>query len=385
MKKAAERVKSGSVSLPLWQHKEGWRWAWKDAEGKWRYGTRKSKPEAKAAALSQAIAISNGKLDLEAITASQADLVRQFLALSPTSEDLRMMLERRVVKTSVTVAQAVARWKAHKLAELGGTESRTLKGDSAWFLKLAGHFQADNASEIPTDRLQEFIESCGENPKSRKTYRARVCSLWKFSNAHEIFTSTAADRLPIYKAKTKAKIDILTPDQASILLREVGEDFRPWLVFGLFSGLRVEEITSRQESVKPSLRWEHVKAKVIDVPADVSKRRKRRIMPILPTLAAWLKVIKPPKAGRIIARSPSRHETGRLGELIGGWPRNVLRHSYGSYRCADTKDAPALSLEMGNSVAMIEAHYREAVTDAEAKAFWKLTPSEVFRKPKNDH
>ena len=39
---------------------------------------------------------------------------------------------------------------------------------------------------------------------------------------------------------------------------------------------------------------------------------------------------------------------------------------------------------MGNSVAMIEAHYREAVSEADAKAFWKLTPSEVFRKSKCD-
>jgi hypothetical protein len=35
---------------------------------------------------------------------------------------------------------------------------------------------------------------------------------------------------------------------------------------------------------------------------------------------------------------------------------------------------------MGNSVAMIEKHYREAVREDQAVQFWGLTPLEVFRK-----
>lgn len=374
--KPITRIRVGSVSLPFWEHAEGWRWSWKDSTGTWRYGTRKDKVAAIDAAKAQARAIHNGKLDLDALTAPQLELIRQFLALDPTSADLERMRVHRARMVGITVAVLVARWKAHKLAELGGVESRTLRGDLNWLAKMADHFGSTSAAEIEPDEIQAYIESAGDNPKSRKTYRARVSALWKFGNAHEIFHSTAADRLPAYKLPAQHRINILTPDQAKTILKAVAPELTGWLILNLFSGLRAQEIVSRQEAVKPSLRWEDVRGAdgVIDVPAAVSKRRKRRIMPILPTLEAWLEYIDAPKSGPIATCDPSRTETGRLGRLIGGWPRNVLRHSYCSYRAAQTRDAPALALEAGNSVAMINSHYMEAVSAADCEAFWALLP-----------
>lgn len=383
--KKKERVKVGSVSLPLYPWRGAWRWSWKDTTGKWCYGTRKDKAEAVEAARAQARSISNGALDLATLTGPEADLCRQFLALGPTAEDIAVIRERRG-KKSATLESAVKSWVAHKLSELDGKESRTLNGDRLWFEKLAAHFASVLPGDITTDELRTYIEAASTSQKSRKSYRARIVMLWKFAATHEIFTSTAADRLPAYKVATREAIDILTPDQARILLREVATEYRAWLVLSLFSGLRAEEVHSRQESKKPSLTWDAVKESKIEVPARVSKTKKRRFMPILPTLQAWLDHIGRPESGRICLRSPSRTETGRLGKLIGGeWPRNVLRHSYGSYRVAITQDVPALSIEMGNSVAVIEAHYREAVAKEDAEAFWNLTPSEVFRNTEKDH
>jgi integrase len=387
--KKKERVKVGSVSVPLYPwtdpktSKSYWRWSWKDSTGKWCYGTRANKADAQEAARTQARNIHNGLLDLAAITGHDADLVRQFLALKPTADDIAVLRERRGRK-STTLQSVVETWVAHKLAELNGVESRTLNGDRLWFEKLAVHFPDVLPGDITTEQLKEYIEAASANPKSRKTYRARVSMLWKFAASHEIFTSTAADRLPAYKVATRDQISILTPDQARTLLVNVADEYRPWLVLALFSGLRAEEIHSRQESKKPSLHWDAVQDSTIVVPARVSKTGKRRFPPVLPTLAAWLDHIGRPETGRICERSPSRTETGRLGELIGGWPRNVLRHSYGSYRAAVLNDIPALALEMGNSVSIIEAHYREAVTPDVAAEFWKLTPLEVFRKSKKD-
>ena len=383
--KKKERVKVVSVSLPLYPWRGAWRWSWKDATGKWCYGTRKDKVDAVEAARSQARTIQNGALDLATLTGPEADLCRQFLALGPTAEDIAVIRERRG-KKSATLESAVKSWVAHKLSELDGKESRTLNGDRLWFEKLAAHFASVLPGDITTDELRTYIEAASTSQKSRKSYRARIVMLWKFAATHEIFTSTAADRLPAYKVATREAIDILTPDQARILQREVATEYRAWLVLSLFSGLRAEEVHSRQESKKPSLTWDAVKESKIEVPARVSKTKKRRFMPILPTLQAWLDHIGRPESGRICLRSPSRTETGRLGKLIGGeWPRNVLRHSYGSYRVAITQDVPALSIEMGNSVAVIEAHYREAVAKEDAEAFWNLTPSEVFRNTEKDH
>jgi len=388
--KKKERIKVGSVSLPIYPWtdpktgREYWRWSWKDSAGKWCYGTRASKADAQEAARTQARTIANGMLDLSALTGHEADLVRQFVALRPTADDIAVLRERRGRK-STTLASVVESWVSHKLAELNGVESRTLNGDRLWFEKLASYFPDVLPGDITTDQLREYIEAASTNQKSRKTYRARVSMLWKFAATHEIFTSTAADRLPAYKVATRERISILTPDQARTLLANVADEYRPWLVLALFSGLRAEEINARQESKKPSLQWDAVQESTIVVPARVSKVGKRRFCPVLPTLAAWLDHLGRPQSGRICKRSPSRTETGRLGALIGGWPRNVLRHSYGSYRAAVLKDVPALALEMGNSVSIIEAHYREAVPPEVAEEFWKLTPSEVFRKSKKGY
>jgi hypothetical protein len=53
-----------------------------------------------------------------------------------------------------------------------------------------------------------------------------------------------------------------------------------------------------------------------------------------------------------------------------------LRHSFISYRLAQTKDIAAVALEPGNSPRMIFAHYRELCTGAEALEWFSILPAE---------
>ena len=53
---------------------------------------------------------------------------------------------------------------------------------------------------------------------------------------------------------------------------------------------------------------------------------------------------------------------------------NALRHSFCSYRMAAVKSAAEVALEAGNSPQMIFQHYRELVTEKEAKAWFAITP-----------
>lgn len=61
----------------------------------------------------------------------------------------------------------------------------------------------------------------------------------------------------------------------------------------------------------------------------------------------------------------------------GLWKKNALRHSYGTYRTAQTQDMPRVALEMGNSVEMIKKHYFEAVSEAEGHAWFSNYPSDA--------
>jgi hypothetical protein len=56
------------------------------------------------------------------------------------------------------------------------------------------------------------------------------------------------------------------------------------------------------------------------------------------------------------------------------WKHNALRHSFISYRVAQTQSVAQVALEAGNSPSMIFKHYRELVQPKEAKAWFAIAP-----------
>jgi len=54
------------------------------------------------------------------------------------------------------------------------------------------------------------------------------------------------------------------------------------------------------------------------------------------------------------------------------WPRNALRHSFGSYHYALHKNENLTAAEMGNSPQVIFQHYRAVVVGGDEKRYWNL-------------
>lgn len=59
------------------------------------------------------------------------------------------------------------------------------------------------------------------------------------------------------------------------------------------------------------------------------------------------------------------------------WKKNALRHSFISYRVAETQDVAKVALEAGNSPQIIFEHYRELVRPKEAAAWCGITPAMI--------
>lgn len=57
------------------------------------------------------------------------------------------------------------------------------------------------------------------------------------------------------------------------------------------------------------------------------------------------------------------------------WKKNALRHSFISYRVAETQNVNQTALECGNSPAIIFKNYRELVREAEAKKWFAIEPN----------
>ena len=130
----------------------------------------------------------------------------------------------------------------------------------------------------------------------------------------------------------------------------------------------------------------------IEIKAAKAKTKARRLVPLLPNLGAWLELMR--KAEGPVCALPNLHfRLNYLGDKAGiGWRQNALRHSYASYRLADTPDAARVALEMGNSPEKLFRHYRELATPEAAKEWFAIMPpspsqlvlqgaSDVLRQP----
>ena len=56
------------------------------------------------------------------------------------------------------------------------------------------------------------------------------------------------------------------------------------------------------------------------------------------------------------------------------WKANALRHSYASYRFAQTGDVGRVAGELGNSPAIVHRHYRELVSATDADRWFSVLP-----------
>ena len=110
--------------------------------------------------------------------------------------------------------------------------------------------------------------------------------------------------------------------------------------------------------------------------ADKAKTASRRVVPILDNLAAWLAPYAR-QTGRIWGQSSfPLHTAWRAAAAAASvpWKPNALRHSFASYRLAQTQNAAQVSLEMGNSPQMVFRHYRELVKPADAERWFAVKP-----------
>ena len=119
----------------------------------------------------------------------------------------------------------------------------------------------------------------------------------------------------------------------------------------------------------------NLERRIIEVRAGQAKTASRRVIPITDNLRAWLAPL--PRRGKVLPHQSLQREVTALAKSLGiAWPRNVLRHSFISYRIAIVKSADQVALEAGNSAAIIFKHYRELTTEDVATEWFSILPKE---------
>jgi integrase len=226
-------------------------------------------------------------------------------------------------------------------------------------------------TELDEATLEEWISRGGPAPRffnnrlgTWKTFLNR-CRDWKYlpqgekHPAETIKPKRLADKSP----------EILSVEQCKKLLAALPENLIPYVAVGCFAGVRpFEMLRLKWEDFDWSRSYLHVRAEV------AGKTSQERFVPLQSNLVAILKPLSEPN-GRF-CETHAREKVSLLARakgILDSWPMDVMRHSFCSYRLAQTQNIGMVAEEAGNSPAIIRKHYRRPLKREDGDAWFAIT------------
>lgn len=377
-------VKSGNVTIKIypWRHPSGrdyFRFEYTDRNGKVKQVTRATLEKAKDAAKNQAISTNKNQLDISALSATQIQGIKRMLDADPTLSLVDEFITyykraRPTIAASASIAQFLLAKRQNR-----GTSTQNIDTLSKHLGKFSAHVNDSALSAVTASQVQEYINSAGSrSPRYRLNIRRSLVQFFRWARkmGHLADEITAAEKTekPII---TRSTPKTYTLDEIQIILANCKPQHLAFFALQAFAGIRGDEMTPTGE--KSPLNWSDFDWQFghITIRPETAKTKIKRIVPINAALDHYLRPIAKDH-GRIAATDPRDTvngvtETKRLGELIGGWRQNALRHSFISNRAALVGLGKA-AMEAGNSESESKRSYNDAKTEGEAKAY--------FSKPK---
>jgi integrase len=236
--------------------------------------------------------------------------------------------------------------------------------------QLTAAFPGRESGSISTEEIETWLAHY-EHPVTFNNSRKAVLNLFNFAIRKSYLPSNPA--APIDRREEgDNEIEILSPKEMAALLLNSTFEILPYFALGGFAGIRPEELQK--------LEWEDVKQKagIIRIRETVSNKTGARNVTIQPNLALWLEPYRK-LSGKICTPSWRRiFRATRIAAGITRWPDDCLRHSFAAYLLEIQKDAPALALEMGNSVEVILDRYAKPLDEPDdAVEFWTMVPDSM--------
>lgn len=263
-----------------------------------------------------------------------------------------------------------------RIAEAAGRDLS--KGFLANLKSGLGRFSADFGSRLAAEMKPGEIEDW---------LRARFSDAVTFGNVKRVISGAfelAVRRGELGRnpcaaiASPRARLgepEILQPEELASLLGAAAPAAVALIVLQAFCGLR------KAEALR--LCWGHVRGDgetpFVEVPAAFSKVGRRRLGYLPACASAWLaplrKAEKAPvvTAGEGVVRAALAAAWAVAGQGR-GWPKNGLRHSFGTYRLEMTGDVGRVALEMGNSPTVVRQHYLGFARPGQGKTWFSIAP-----------
>ena len=373
----AKAVSVNRVKHPRYRYKVSYREVQPDGLPVRRFAYFVKREEADAFADKRAVEIANHGARHSAIEDEERAVLIRFRTWAAQRDDpptLASLLERAITayenaRPPLTVAQAVdlrleaARRRGLSARHLGDLESR--------LERFSEEFGTQQLADLKSAAVEAWLHRLEVGPETWRNYAKVIGSVFALAVKRGLLDSSPMRGLEKPKVVRRAP-DILTPSQLADLLTAAAPSLRPLLVLQAFCGLR------RAEAER--LTWGHIhlaeSPPYVELPGSVTKTSRRRICELQPCAVAWLK----PLAGKAqstlgLTETVYRDRLREAAQAAGiTWSNNVLRHSFGTYRLATTRNAALVAEEMGNSAGVVRTHYANIVSPAAAAEYWVTVP-----------
>ena len=257
------------------------------------------------------------------------------------------------VVTQLLEAKRAANLRPVYLTSLAGYLARFAKGR-----------EARAVASVTTQEVEDFLGQF-KNHSSRATWLNRVSTLFAFAVRRDYLPKNPCDRLERVTVDRVAPF-VLAPGQAQALLTLAPSVLRPYVILGLFVGVRPAELLK--------LTWAQVCLETKTLTVSEAKTRRRRIVPLHAKAVALLRAC-PLQSGKLSPSNSTVRRFKRAARLALGlksWPSDLLRHTAASYLLALHGDAGKVATMLGNSSAILLNHYHQPVKAEACAEFWRV-------------
>ena len=291
-------------------------------------------------------------------------------------------------RKSIQLFQAVNDYLEEKTTQFS---PYTLRDRRRRLLTFAESFAPDQL--VATADPKPFLDAVSKKTSFTNADNSRraVSAFYTWAVAGGYADENPIRRIRSYtSSKSGGVAKVLSPEQTKSLLETVVEEFdvqvAGYVLLSLFAGIRPMEfrkrITRNGKRKTVALTWEDFIDGNIRISTDLAKTGSPRLVPINPTMRAWLDWLAEQNGERLTDAVVGT----RFKFVWADWKRDhasdipwsvkdLLRHSYGTYRVSQAQEIGKVAIEMGNSEAIVRKHYWDALrSEKEAEKFWSILP-----------
>ncbi len=278
---------------------------------------------------------------------------------------------RKTVKEAV---ELILERRRRDAAEDEG-KSKHLKGLTSIANKFVERFGGELISTVSREMLEEWLDELDTLSMNTKASYARHIHIFFNEAIDRKWTAENPTSKLSRNSESLADPEIVTPTQLKMLLhtaQAVNSIVIPGLTIKAFAGLRTSELRA--------LDWSHVGSAEIRITARSAKNRKARLVTIHPNLQAWLCEHRRSQGAVMgIGENAWYEALQRLSKLAKlELPRNVLRHSFGSYHLRRHRQEQTTAFEMGNTPDIVHKWYKNMnIEISDVEDYWSITPASV--------